>query len=278
MSPTQVDQVSSVRDVLASCQDLPAVLRALVHVVFRPHGAKRSFLAALGQDSAIELIDSYGYPDIKELEESVASVWNESASSLALLSGEITFYPSWEVYAAKFPQNADSSFQGHSFIAIPLWVGNSPTAVVGVALKNHPDPEVVQDLQATAVALRLVLELVLLPSWNIWQERDSQQRRSPRQEDIVWPSNKALENPSPAEFSERDLQVLRGMSEGLTNRQIASRLHLSLSSVGKISMRVFRKLGVRNRREASHMAKELSLVDFGANGGASNYSGDHETV
>ena len=56
--------------------------------------------------------------------------------------------------------------------------------------------------------------------------------------------------PSGASLSGRELEILRLLSEGLTNREIAGRLHLSENTVKGHAKEIFDKLDVHNRVEA----------------------------
>jgi DNA-binding NarL/FixJ family response regulator len=51
-------------------------------------------------------------------------------------------------------------------------------------------------------------------------------------------------------LTERELQVLRGMSQGKSNGQIGRELYLSEDTVKTHARRLFRKLGVRDRAQA----------------------------
>ncbi len=51
-------------------------------------------------------------------------------------------------------------------------------------------------------------------------------------------------------LSDREFEILKLMSAGLTNREIGDKLSLSHKTVKWHNTRIFRKLGVRNRREA----------------------------
>jgi DNA-binding NarL/FixJ family response regulator len=51
-------------------------------------------------------------------------------------------------------------------------------------------------------------------------------------------------------LSPRELEVVSMAAEGLTNAQMATRLHLSVHAVKFHLAAVYRKLGVRNRTEA----------------------------
>ena len=61
-------------------------------------------------------------------------------------------------------------------------------------------------------------------------------------------------------LSERELDVLRLVAEGLTNREIAERLFLALDTIKGNNRRIYAKLGVQRRTEAIARAHELGLV------------------
>lgn len=70
-----------------------------------------------------------------------------------------------------------------------------------------------------------------------------------------------LEQPGLVEpLSERELDVLRLMSEGLTNPEIATRLYISMSTVKTHLIHIYGKLNVRNRAEAVLKAKNLAIL------------------
>ena len=61
-------------------------------------------------------------------------------------------------------------------------------------------------------------------------------------------------------LSGRELEVLRLLSEGLSNAEIAGRLYISLSTVKSHTANIFGKLGVKNRTQAVHLARTLNLL------------------
>jgi LuxR family maltose regulon positive regulatory protein len=62
-------------------------------------------------------------------------------------------------------------------------------------------------------------------------------------------------------LSERELEVLQRLADGLTNREIADRLYLSLNTVKVHTRNIYGKLGVNNRTQAVTRAGELGLLD-----------------
>ena len=61
-------------------------------------------------------------------------------------------------------------------------------------------------------------------------------------------------------LSERELEVLQLIAEGLTNQEIADRLYLSLHTIKIHARNVYAKLGVKNRTQATAKGKALGLL------------------
>jgi LuxR family maltose regulon positive regulatory protein len=61
-------------------------------------------------------------------------------------------------------------------------------------------------------------------------------------------------------LSDRELEVLRLIARGLSNREISERLFLAVITVKGHNRNIFRKLEVRRRTEAVARARELGLL------------------
>ena len=61
-------------------------------------------------------------------------------------------------------------------------------------------------------------------------------------------------------LSAREAEVLGLVAEGLTDQEVAQKLHLSPRTVGRHLSSVYRKLGVRSRTAAARAAAERGLV------------------
>ena len=61
-------------------------------------------------------------------------------------------------------------------------------------------------------------------------------------------------------LSERELEVLQLVADGLSNREIASRLYLSLNTIKGHTRNIYGKLGVHSRTQAVARARALGLL------------------
>jgi DNA-binding NarL/FixJ family response regulator len=68
------------------------------------------------------------------------------------------------------------------------------------------------------------------------------------------------EAPLDSPLSEREQEVLSLIATGSTNKEIAALLHLSPHTVKEHTSAIYRKLGVRNRAEATRQAQRLKIL------------------
>ncbi len=61
-------------------------------------------------------------------------------------------------------------------------------------------------------------------------------------------------------LSDRELEVLQHVAQGLSNREISERLYIALSTVKGHNRVIYEKLGVNRRTEAVARARELGLI------------------
>ena len=61
----------------------------------------------------------------------------------------------------------------------------------------------------------------------------------------------------------RELEVVRLMAQGLTNREIADRLYIGVETVRTYAKRIYSKLDVSGREEAADKAQSLGLLNEG---------------
>jgi DNA-binding NarL/FixJ family response regulator len=71
--------------------------------------------------------------------------------------------------------------------------------------------------------------------------------------------SKDSRTPRPDGLTPRELEVLRGVASGQSNKQIASELFLSVHTVERHVANVYRKIGAHNRAQAAAYATRLKL-------------------
>jgi LuxR family maltose regulon positive regulatory protein len=64
-------------------------------------------------------------------------------------------------------------------------------------------------------------------------------------------------------LSERELEVLQLIAQGLTNREIAARLYLSLNTIKVHTRNIYGKLSAHNRTQAVSRARDLGVLPSG---------------
>lgn len=74
------------------------------------------------------------------------------------------------------------------------------------------------------------------------------------------PPARTIDEGLPRPLSERELDVLRLVSAGLSNREIGNKLGLSEGTVKNYVTSVLQKIGVRDRTQAALRGRELGLI------------------
>jgi DNA-binding NarL/FixJ family response regulator len=64
------------------------------------------------------------------------------------------------------------------------------------------------------------------------------------------------------QLTKREMQVLNALAEGLTNREIAERLHMSVDTERTHMMNILSKLGVHSRLQALLFAARYGLIEL----------------
>lgn len=79
---------------------------------------------------------------------------------------------------------------------------------------------------------------------------------------------KMLDSALPTALSDREMEILRLLAEGLSNREIAFRLTISLDTVKWHNKQIYSKMAVSNRTQAVTRAQDMGLLVEGGEQGA----------
>lgn len=77
--------------------------------------------------------------------------------------------------------------------------------------------------------------------------------------DFMTAATEVVENPLADKLSQRELQVLKGLTEGKSNKEIARDLDLQEPTVKLHVKTLYRKIGAANRTQAALIAREAGL-------------------
>jgi DNA-binding NarL/FixJ family response regulator len=119
----------------------------------------------------------------------------------------------------------------------------------GYLLKDTPPQELL-------AALRVIADGNALLSPSVTKRLIEEFARQPEIESI--------ESPQIADLTERELEVLRLLASGLSNREIAAELYIGEATAKTHVSRVLTKLGVRDRVQAVVLAYEAGVVRPGS--------------
>jgi len=73
-------------------------------------------------------------------------------------------------------------------------------------------------------------------------------------------SNYSINTSIETDLSSRELEVLLSISHGLSNKEIADKLFVSLNTIKTHTANIYSKLGVKSRTQAISRAKSLNLI------------------
>lgn len=114
----------------------------------------------------------------------------------------------------------------------------------------------VRDLRVEVYVGVVAMLFTALGVWIGWRVlRDRQKEPPPPAELVV--NEEAVRTLG---ISPREMEVLRLMSEGCSNQEIADKLFISLPTVKSHSSNLFVKLDVNRRTQAVHKAKEVGIL------------------
>jgi DNA-binding CsgD family transcriptional regulator/tetratricopeptide (TPR) repeat protein len=145
-------------------------------------------------------------------------------------------------------------------------LGRAGRAAEATAIFTRSDAEIASHSWFRYMSRRLVGEAALRDGWGhplIWLEeaRSFFQRAGLTQ--VAQACAQLLnERPAAGRLTEREVEVLRVMAGGKTNRQVAAELHVSERTVDRHLSNIYTKLGVTSRVAAAAFAMREGLVSL----------------
>ncbi len=127
----------------------------------------------------------------------------------------------------------------------------------GYLLKDIPAYNLAQAVKAARQGIYQLDPAVASKVFNSLAAAGSQQSRSP----ILSPARDPTATPvKPTDLTEREIEVLRLIAQGATNREIAEALVISEGTVKNHISNILSRLGLRDRTQAAIYARENNLL------------------
>lgn len=217
--------------------------RALVHQVLNEQKAVAVFVCRLDYDGNLKFLGRYGYDARAFHGGEIISIWEPRIITDAIRENRTLFAANRDEYHDRYPANVVLGVPGDGFAGIPLSQDGQAVGGVGIAFDcDLGDLELHDDFWTT---IQLVAESHFVPVWATEANFAAGQASMP----------------SPETLTARQLQVLSHIYDGETNSEIAHKMLLSESSIKQETVRIFKALGVANRKQAAARAQVLGLVD-----------------
>jgi len=236
------------------------ICRYLVLSVRWPTAANGSVLLRCQDDGHLEVLGSFGYPeDIVDVYRRLSIFVDLPLAKAALTQETIKLYGAADI-RREYPsliEEVSTSFRGSpgALVAIPLLSDAGVVGVLGVSFGDDLNP-LCQSIDA--------LEF-LAPQIGVYVELSS-----PGDSSVAPPATPtavadvAYPQPEPQPGSEgltrRQLRVLGMMAKKMPNSEIALALDYSVSTTRLDSMKIYRYLGVHNRRDAVEEARRRGII------------------
>ena len=224
-------KISELTDYLsANNSDLDNLCEFVKTRVFAHLNPSGMFISRLNENGNVAPLAHCGF------DENIVSSWlnysinDELPSTDAIKNNSLIWIADNEDWLRDYPRLAQFPTDGlaKTFITWPISARNSSMCVLGILLHEtcRPSPDEVSFLEAVGSLIALQISLSSFITYKLAEE------------DVI----KLL--------TRRQREILHGMSDGLTNSQIANELGFSESTIRQESMRMYEILQVAGRKEA----------------------------
>ena len=227
---------------------LKEILAQITLRVLAPLNASASFICEINDEHLIETLGVYGvgkglkdkYPDLYSFNEKLPIPDAIRNRKVVWING----LPSWP---DKYPSLKDKPAvdNAKTYICFPIEKSGTPVAAFGIFCNSEIEPSA--EIEAFLKAIGYVLSL------HLYRSKDSTSN-------IINLVNQTRVKPAVAiesnVITDRQLLILKMMSEGRTNIVISELLVYSESTVRQETIKIFAKLGCSGREEASIIYRE----------------------
>lgn len=223
------------------------ILAHLTLRTFEDVGCTGVLLADIRNDGILEVTSKYGLPtDFFDSHPRAVNLTDHMPMADSISRREtiwITTLPSWGDGYEKL-SNLNYPYQDKTFICWPIEQSGKPCASIGIFCKDEVNPDVELDSFLKAVSNALSLYF-FRPHKKEKIFRIASRRKNRREN-----------GSNHSELTERQLVILKMISEASTNIAIAQALGYSESTIRQETMKIYSKLGCMGRAEAATIYRE----------------------
>lgn len=246
--PAEMDVVLSMLRALAEAENADDFCRALALDVLVDYGVVATYVARLDSDGRISMIGSYGYSQQRVENTPRPSIWENMSITETIRTGKVMVYETWDQYIARYPDKGHLASPGQAFVCLPIRVKGVRSGGLGITFINPIDNAGINpklwDVFAAAA------DVFLTKGWAA-----ELARRPVPSSDFGEDEKFAVKS-----LSERELDVLKAIAVGKTNASIAREFSYSESTIKQDTIKIFKVLGVKSRKDAVLAAKTLGLI------------------
>jgi DNA-binding CsgD family transcriptional regulator len=225
------------------------ILSHIVLVVLSDLNAEAITLDFLNDKNQVENMGRWGMPF--EMIKDYVNIYNFTdryPSTDTLRYRTFTYVNTLPDWSDDYPllKNLPYTTGAKSFIAFPIEKAGTPVAAIGIFSRDviHPNSEIESFLKTVGNVFSMYMF-----------SQESASLENSRVESVEANRNKYPEGDSKHRLTERQLVILRLISEEHTNIAISNLLGYSESTIRQETMKIFSKLKCEGRKEAAQMYK-----------------------
>lgn len=243
----KVDGTLKFVESVISANDASDYCRAVVHSVLGSDQACAAQLFSLSSAATLSQVGSYGYRrDDSQARE--ISIWGNSLVATAIRTSQPVVCKD-KAERRKLASDFEIlSDQGEGIVVVPITNGIEPIGCFSIEFMgpidgSFSDPLAVSILKSFG---QLALEKFTSERSNFRNNAQNVMTMTPEQ--II------------ASLTERQRKVLSYIANDYTNFRIGRALSLSESAIKQETIKIYKKLGVKTRKEAARLAGEFGLI------------------
>jgi DNA-binding CsgD family transcriptional regulator len=215
--------------------------RTLALSAFKSLNPRSVLIAELDDCGCVQIKGGFGFADLENRTWVSIPMTKKLPITDSILNNKIVIIGSdlkeWDEDYPDVREYDDTTSDWETMVVIPTYRNLVPSGAIIFFSQSHIDPTLEVDYFFRAVRQIVSLAQAVRPA-----EKSKQ-----RVEKIS--QNKNL--------SSRQMAILKMLSEDMNNKEIANQLAYSESTIKQETIRIYEKLGVTNRQEASEKYKEL---------------------